>query len=217
MHSIVASSIEMAALLDKEIRSIFSEVVKSSELSLQLTRMCLDTFLGKLKPSDLLIEVEKGAQILSFSHEQVRLKVSEVLARFQPMGGDLRKLISLLEISYGLLRLGRYARNIAQTITMFDDLGDCDLSRVFLAAELTDKMVKDALKSVENEDQELARRVIEMDDDVDGAYTEYLKEMILSGEERKAACAVANTLILRYLERMADHAVQIAEEVLRMS
>lgn len=207
----------MATLLDKEIRSIFSEVVKSSELSLQLTRMCVDTLLGKLSSSELLTEVDKGAQILSFSHEQVRLKISEVLARFQPMGSDLRKLISLLEISYGLLRLGRYARNIAQTITIFDDLGDCDLSRVVVTAELTDRMVKNALRSVESGDRELAKRVIEMDDDVDGAYNEYLKEKVLSREEGKAACAVANTLILRYLERMADHAVQIAEEVLRMS
>ncbi|MEM2218819.1 MAG: PhoU domain-containing protein [Candidatus Korarchaeum sp.] len=207
----------MATLLDKEIRSIFSEVVKSSELSLQLTRMCVDALLGKLNSSELLAEVDKGAQILSFSHEQVRLKISEVLARFQPMGGDLRKLISLLEISYGLLRLGRYARNIAQTITMFGDLRDCDLSRVVTTAELTDRMVKDALRAVESGDQELARRVMEMDDEVDGAYNEYIRGWLLSGEEREAVCAVANTLILRYLERMADHAVQIAEEVLRMS
>ncbi|MEM0017264.1 MAG: PhoU domain-containing protein [Candidatus Korarchaeum sp.] len=207
----------MATLLDKEIRSIFSEVVKSSELSLQLTRMCVDALLGKLNSSELLAEVDKGTQILSFSHEQVRLKISEVLARFQPMGGDLRKLISLLEISYGLLRLGRYARNIAQTITMFGDLRDCDLSRVVTTAELTDRMVKDALRAVESGDQELARRVMEMDDEVDGAYNEYIRGWLLSGEEREPVCAVANTLILRYLERMADHAVQIAEEVLRMS
>ncbi|MEM2542481.1 MAG: PhoU domain-containing protein, partial [Candidatus Korarchaeum sp.] len=127
------------------------------------------------------------------------------------------KLISLLEISYGLLRLGRYARNIAQTITMFGDLRDCDLSRVVTTAELTDRMVKDALRAVESGDQELARRVMEMDDEVDGAYNEYIRGWLLSGEEREAVCAVANTLILRYLERMADHAVQIAEEVLRMS
>ncbi len=207
----------MATLMDKEIRAVFSEVVKSSELSIQLTRMCINTLLGRLNSSELLAEVERGAQILSFSHEQIRLKISEVLARFQPMGSDLRKLISLLEISYGLLRLGRYARNIAQTITMFGDLEDCDLSRVVATAELTERMVMDALKAVESNDQGLARRVIELDDGVDGAYNEYLRERVLKSEERKAACAVAITLILRYLERMADHAVQIAEEVLRMS
>ncbi|RDD53036.1 MAG: hypothetical protein BA066_06560 [Candidatus Korarchaeota archaeon NZ13-K] len=206
----------MASLLDREIRAIFSEVVKSSELSLQLTRMCVNTLLGKMSPSELLEEVEKGAQILSFSHEQVRMKVSEVLARFQPMGVDLRRLISLLEISYGLLRLGRYARNIAQTISIFSDVSGCDLSRVIDTAELTDRMVRDALRAVESGNQELAKKVMEMDDAVDGAYTEYLKGVLTRGES-KATCAVANTLILRYLERMADHAVQIAEEVLRMA
>lgn len=207
----------MSALLDREINAIFSEVVKSSELSLQLTRKCIDSLLGKLNPKELLEEVDRGAQILSFSHEQLRVKISEVLARFQPMGEDLRKLISMLEISYGLLRLGRYARNIAQTIEMFGSIEGCDLTQVLGTAELTDRMVREALKAVERRDRELANAVIQLDDGVDSAYANYLKEKVLTGEEEKPVCAVAITLILRYLERMADHAVQIAEEVLRMT
>lgn len=207
----------MSALLDREINSIFSEVVKSSELSLELTRKCIDSLLGRISPKELLEEVDKGAQILSFSHEQLRRKISEVLARFQPMGEDLRKLISMLEISYGLLRLGRYARNIAQTIEMFGNVEGCDLQQVLSAAELTDKMVRKALEAVEKGNRELASEVIKLDDGVDGAYASYLKEKILGKMESEPVCAVAITLILRYLERMADHAVQIAEEVLRMT
>ncbi|RSN69911.1 hypothetical protein D9Q81_02110 [Candidatus Korarchaeum cryptofilum] len=206
----------MSALLDREIKSLFYEIAKSSELSLQLMRGCIDTFLGKRNPEETLKEIEKGAEILSFSHDQVRMKVSEILARFQPMGADLRKLISLLEISYGLLRLGRYTRNIAQTLVLFENLSDCDISRLIDTAEITENMVKEALKAVEEGNGELARKVIGMDDKVDNAYSSFLMGVI-RGEEKSAICAVANTLILRYLERIADHAVMIAEEVLRMS
>ncbi len=206
----------MSALLDKEIKLLFYEIAKSSELSLQLMRGCIDTFLGRRNPGEALKEIERGAEILSFSHDQVRAKVSEVLARFQPMGADLRKLISLLEISYGLLRLGRYTRNIAQVLVLFENLGDCNISRLIETAELTEKMVKEALRAVEEGSRDLAKEVIEMDDGVDDAYNSYLMGVI-KGEEKRAICAVANTLILRYLERIADHAVLIAEEVLRMS
>lgn len=205
------------ALMDAEIKSVFSEVVKSSELSLTLTKRCVEAFMGKADPKRVLEEVDKGAQVLSFTHGRLRVKISEVLARFQPMAADLRTLISLMEISYGLVRLGRYARNIAQTLVLFKDMSQCDIQLVVEPAEITETMVKRALKAVEDKDVGLAKRVIEMDDKVDGAYESYLKEKVLTGVEETPACAVAMTLILRYLERMADHAVQIAEEAVYMA
>jgi len=207
----------MPSLLDREIRAVLSEVAKSSELSLSLTRKCVDAFLGRVDPQSVLDEVDRGAQILSFTHNDLRIKISEVLARFQPMASDLRTLISLMEISYGLVRLGRYARNIAQTLVLFREMRDCDIQIVVEPAEITESMVKKALQAVESRDVGLAREVMRMDDRVDGAYESYLTERVLPGLEGVPACAVAITLILRYLERMADHAVQIAEEAMYMA
>ncbi len=207
----------MPSLLDMEIKTIFSEIVKSSELSLSLTRKCVSAFLGKEDPGAVLKEVDKGAQILSFTHGNLRIKISEVLARFQPMASDLRTLISLMEISYGLVRLGRYARNIAQTLALFRNVSNCNIDLVVEPARVTEEMVKKAMKSVETKDIELAREVIRMDDQVDGAYESYLRDKVLTGEESVPVCAVSITLILRYLERMADHAVQIAEEAMYMA
>ncbi len=207
----------MPSLLDMEIRSIFAEIVKSSELSLSLTKKCVLAFLGKEDPQSVLKEVDMGAQILSFTHGNLRIRISEVLARFQPMASDLRTLISLMEISYGLVRLGRYARNIAQTLALFEHIESCDINIVVNPARVTEEMVKKAMKSVETRDVELAKEVIKMDDEVDGAYESYLRERVLTGKENIPACAVSITLILRYLERMADHAVQIAEEAMYMA
>ncbi len=204
----------MPSLLDMEIRSIFAEVVKSSELSLSLTKKCVSAFLGKEDPQSVLREVDREAQVLSFTHRKLRTKISEVLARFQPMASDLRTLISLMEISYGLVRLGRYARNIAQTLVLFEKVGNCDINIVVEPARVTEEMVKKAMRSVKVKDVELAKEVIKIDDEVDGAYESYLKERVLTGKEKIPACAVSITLILRYLERMADHAVQIAEEAM---
>ena len=202
----------MASLLDAEIRVVLNEVIKSSELSLKLMKKCLEAFMGRTKPEEVLRETEKGSEILSFTHDQIRTKISEVIARFQPMATDLRTLISLMEISYGLVRLGRYSRNIAQALKTLEGSTKCDIGVVLRPAEVTEEMVKLALKAVETKDTALADEVIRMDDEVDGAYESYLREKVLSGEEKDVICAVATTLILRYLERMADHAVQIAEE-----
>ncbi len=203
------------ALIRGEIRTLLSEVRKLSDLATELTQLCVDVFVNKRKVDGLVSLVEERSNVISFSYMELKEKVSQVIARYQPMAEDLRTLISIMEIGYGLNRLGRYSRNIAQVLESFHELEECDTSVVIKPAETLNKMVEMALKAYESGDSSLAREVISMDDLVDGAYNSYMSK-IIKGEERNPKCAVANTLILRYLERMADHAVQIAEETIYM-
>ncbi len=203
------------SLIKEEIKILLYEIRKLSNIAMELTGLCVDVFVNRRKVDGLVKMVEERSNVISFSYMELKEKVSQVIARYQPMADDLRTLISIMEIGYGLNRLGRYSRNIAQVLEAFQEIERCDTSIVVEPAEVVNKMVEMALKAYEERDPELAREVISMDDSVDGAYNSYMKKVI-KGEEKDPKCAVANTLILRYLERMADHAVQIAEESLYM-
>ncbi len=157
-------------------------------------------------------EVKHLSEELIKRHEEIRREAIALIARFQPMASDLRTMASILEVSYGLVRLGRYSEDISEVIESFGSIERCDLETALRTWEITKEMVSLALRAMEDMDVEKAKKVIEMDDLVDRSYDEYVRKVV-SGEERSPLCAVAITLILRYLERMADHAVMIAEEV----
>lgn len=144
-------------------------------------------------------------------HNEIVDRAFELTARYQPVASDLRRIRSCMEISYGFMRFGRYAKDIVEVLRDFGRL-DCSREPVEVAWRITREMVEKAFRSFENVDEDLAREVAGMDDEVDGIYSSYLKKAV-SGEE-STKCALAVTLILRYLERMADHAVQIADKTI---
>jgi phosphate transport system protein len=94
---------------------------------------------------------------------------------------------------------------------MFGDLRNCDHSAVAETAKKTQEMIRMSIMAFASRDVSLARRIPEMDNFVDERYRKNLQEMM----ERKGdlRCSMSATLILRYLERIADHATYIAESV----
>ncbi len=160
---------------------------------------------------------EKAAQVREWSHDlqQLHRQVSdlsmEVMARYQPVASDLRFIKSCFEISYGFFRYGRYAKDIVEVLEMFGDLSKCDHSSIAETAQKTQEMIRMSIDAFARRDVALARRIPQMDDFVDDRYRKHLKGVM----ERKGdlRCSMSATLILRYLERIADHATYIAESV----
>ena len=159
----------------------------------------------------------KGTQVrdwverLQVLHHQVSELTMEVIARYQPVASDLRLLKACFEISYGFFRFGRYAKDIVEVLDMFGDLRNCDHSAVAETAKKTQEMIRMSITAFASRDVVLARKIPEMDNFVDEHYRKNLQEMM----ERKGdlRCSMSATLILRYLERIADHATYIAESV----
>lgn len=144
--------------------------------------------------------------------DQVSELSIELIARFQPVASDLRYIKACMEISYGFYRYGRYARDIMEVLDTFGDLTECDRSVVESAAEKTEEMIKLSVEAFTNQDVDLAKSIVDMDDFVDDAYRGYIKELMKS-RKVDLRCALSETLILRYLERIADHAVYIGRSV----
>jgi phosphate transport system protein len=153
--------------------------------------------------SDELRVLQEGVSELAF----------ELIARYQPVATDLRYIEACLEISYGFSRFGRYAYDITEVIEMFGDLSVCDHSLVNMTAKTTQEMIRMSIDAFANKDVELAKSIEKLDDFVDEKYRYHVKNVI-DGTVMNVKCAMSTTLILRYLERIADHSSYIGDSVI---
>jgi phosphate transport system protein len=156
-------------------------------------------------------DVKGQADHLHMLHRQVSDLSMEIIARYQPVASDLRLVKACFEISYGFFRFGRYAMDIAEVLEMFGDLSKCDHSEVVEIAEKTQEMIRMSITAFARRDVALARKIPELDNFVDERYRKHIREVM--GQKENLACSLSATLILRYLERIADHATYIAESV----
>jgi phosphate transport system protein len=150
---------------------------------------------------------------ISLLGEEVEELAVELLARYQPVATDLRYIKSVLEISYGFTRFGRYAFDIAQVLEMAGDLSACDKTIIEHLSEHVDNMIRDSILSLKTRDEKLARSLRDRDEEVDRTYRDVTKRLFHT-KSTTVECALASTLVLRYLERIADHACHIGDSVI---
>jgi phosphate transport system protein len=143
----------------------------------------------------------------------------ELIARYQPVATDLRFIRSCIEISYGFSRFGRYAYDIIDVLGTVGSVSHCDKSAVMDMADTARKMIHMSVQALKSRDKDAAKKLYEMDDTVDALYRKYLREVITptnrqgTNDMRDPRCYVSTLLILRYLERIADHACYIGDSV----
>jgi phosphate transport system protein len=158
-------------------------------------------------------EALNRANELSVLASEVEELAVELLARYQPVATDLRFIKSCLEIAYGFSRFGRYAYDIAQVLEIYGDLSECDKSVVEnLSAHVT-KMIQTSIQSFKTRDTELARSLRKDDDHVDEVYLDFNRQLAQQ-KVTSLRCGLASVLVLRYLERIADHACYIGDSVI---
>ena len=154
---------------------------------------------------------KRADQLLQLSAEVEELGV-DLLARYQPVATDLRFIKSCLEIAYGFSRFGRHAYDISLVLETYGDLSNCDKSVVHDLSEKVTGMIERSIQSFKTRDTELARSLRKDDDEVDKVYFKYTAAMA-NDKTVTVRCALASTLVLRYLERIADHAWYIGDSV----
>lgn len=173
-------------------------------------------------------EKESGSkdQIFEWS-EQLRVLQDEVtelavelIARYQPVATDLRFIKSCMEISYGFSRFGRYAYDIMDILGTMGPLSHCDKNPVLDMANTAREMIHLSIKALQTQDKDAAKKLYEMDDTVDALYRKYLREIITPTNKKEMKnmitdprCYLSTLLILRYLERISDHACYIGDSV----
>ena len=157
-------------------------------------------------------EIKKASNELLRDEEDVSELALELIARYQPVASDLRFIKASMEIAYGFMRFGRYALDIAEVLEIFGSQSACDHSTVEATAKATMEMLNMSIDAFTNRDAELAKRIAPLDDYVDDKYRSHVAEIVRDPNPNK--CQISAMLILRYLERIADHAASISESVL---
>ncbi len=140
-----------------------------------------------------------------------------LLATQTPLAGDLRLITSAMKINADLERIGDQAVNVAESVLILIPQPPLkpliDIPRMALIAE---KMIRDALDAFVKKDAELARDVLRRDDEVDELKDQVFRELLtyMMADPGTIQRALSLILISRNLERIADHATNIAEDVI---
>ncbi len=160
--------------------------------------------------------IARDQQVNAYDVEVDETCVS-LLALHQPAAGDLRFITTAMKIVTDLERMGDQAVNIAQRVLELNREPQLkpyiDLPRM---AEKAQRMVKESLDAFVARDTELARRVCAEDAEVDALKEQIFRELLtfMMEDARTIPRAIRLILISRFLERLADHATNIAEMVI---
>jgi phosphate transport system protein len=141
----------------------------------------------------------------------------DLLAMEQPMAIDLRFILSVIKINADLERVGDAAKAISDRVRSMEQMGAVELPvDIPRMASLASEMVRKSLQSFIEADAELARTVLTMDDAVDAMNRAAYKALtgVMEEQSHLAPQALNALMIARALERVADHATDIAEEVI---
>jgi phosphate transport system protein len=143
----------------------------------------------------------------------------KILALHQPVAIDLRFIVAIIKINNDLERIGDEVVNIAERVKIIAKRPPLDFSFDYsLMGEKAQKMLKLGLDALVGMDDDIAWKVVHLDDEVDQlkdeAYDQILSAM--SADPSRVGYLINLLLISRHIERMADHATNIAEEVIHL-
>jgi phosphate transport system protein len=142
---------------------------------------------------------------------------TRLLALYQPMARDMRFLTAVIKMNGDLERMGDLAVNITQrALSLMHDAPVKPLVDIPRMASLAEGMVRNSLDALVERDEALARNVLRSDDEVDRLRDAAYKELVAFMQEERTTIprAVDLMFIAHNLERIADHATNIAEDVL---
>lgn len=153
--------------------------------------------------------------------QQVEQACIQLIALYAPVASDLRTITSSLEITTDLDRIGRYSKDIAEAAEKLrgmwrGSLGKLgNLSRM---ADMTIRMIETSVNAFVQRQVEPVRDIVRTDDAIDALHDEVFQELVEKMSDQSVAPRVGAQLILinRYFERLADHAVNIGQDVIYM-
>jgi phosphate transport system protein len=150
-------------------------------------------------------------------HLEIDNRCFTLLALYQPMAADLRTVVAAVKINTDLERVGDLAVNIGEAAMRYASHAPVKkLIDIPLMAGIAQDMLRDALDAFVRRDVALAQRVLDADDRLDGLKTQIFRELLTCMLQDPSTIEPALDLILvsRHLERIGDHATNVAEDVI---
>jgi len=194
-----------------EIEKIISEMASLAERTLKTS---LDAF---MEGGSVELQVRAWSDTLRSMQYELEEKAVELLARYNPVAKDLRYLKASMKVSYDLSRFGRYAFDISHTVDLLNGYvkSDEEVSFIRGMGDKTLEMLGLSIEIFGTKNIELIDKLYIIENEVDALYKNHLKDMA-KDPPKKTEVLITTTLLARHLERIADHAVYIAEETYYM-
>jgi phosphate transport system protein len=165
----------------------------------------------------LMASVIQGDEAINRLHLEIDDRCFKLLALHQPMAVDLRMIVAAVKINSDLERVGDLAVNVAEASERYLEHAPVkpliDIPRM---GSMAQRMLDEAIKAFVSRDVELAQAVLTQDDVLDGLKDQIFRELLtyMLGDTRKIEPGIDLILISRHLERVGDHATNIAEDVI---
>jgi phosphate transport system protein len=171
------------------------------------------------RDSGLIDSVLTGDGPINQLHIEIDSRCVKLLALHQPMAVDLRMILSAVKINTDLERVGDLAINIGEAaIRYLSHAPVKELIDIPRMAEIAQGMLRDALDAFVRRDTQLAEQVLDADDALDALKTQVFRELLtyMLQDPHTIEPSLDLILVSRHLERIGDHATNVAEDVIFM-
>jgi phosphate transport system protein len=198
-----------------ELREIRGQLVAMGARCERAVQLAMSAFLDR--DEGKVTEVVTIDQRVNQDEVELDEMAIRVLALRQPVAYDLRFVASTLKFVTDLERIADEAVNIAERVeTLKKTASSPPVFEIPKMGELAQKMLREALDAFVEGDEARALRVLKMDDEVDAAYGETLRSTLawMSSHANEIPQAMCVASVAKYLERIADHATNLAEHVI---
>ena len=206
---------KVARHFEDELRQLQDRLLEMGGIVEERTRMAVGALVDR-NPAAIR-SVLDGDRPVNDLHLEIDGRAFTLLALHQPMASDLRAIVAAIKINTDLERVGDLAVNIAQAAERYLSHAPVkpliDIPRM---AGIAQRMLHDALDAFVRRDAALAQRVLDRDDELDALKMQVFRELLTYMLQDAGTIEASLDLILisRHLERVGDHATNIAEDVI---
>jgi len=198
--------------LEQEIERLNQVIIKMAEQVIENLQISIELYHEYDETKASLI----NDNVVDLQEQLIDEMCLDIMVRERPYAGDLRRISGILKMVTDLERLGDHAEDVRDFSAKLAKVEHHECKILNQMVEKTFAMVKNAITSYINQDIALATSIIQEDDIIDSLYDDGIKRIIKHLDEKDYSneFAVYTTLVLKYMERIADHAVNIAEWVI---
>jgi phosphate transport system protein len=200
-----------------ELDQVKKEVIKMGHLARDMLQKSVKAL--KERDQELANWVLLNKTKIAEYDDKIEEKTFRLIALYQPMAKDMRKIACILKLITYLTRIGRYGKDIAKIVEQFQSKGHVKkLIHIPHMADIVCSMIDDALEAFEKEDVTKFNNFIDRECIVDEMrYSIYRECITYMLEDQKVITRCMNyTMVARYLERCGDHACKMAEKITYM-
>ena len=200
---------------DEELHDLSQLVAEMGGLAERQIRASIDALIRR--DQDLAASVIAADGEVDALERRIEDLAIQLIAKRAPLAGDLREIVAALRISIDLERVGDFAKNIARRYTALGSESDPNqlMRRVEQMANLALVQIKDVLDSYVRRDATEAMTVWKRDEEIDALYTALFRELLtyMMEDPRNITFSTHLLFCAKYIERIGDHATNIAETV----